>query len=895
MKNLILILISLFILGVDGARAQMCAPVPTGLVSAFSGDGNTLDPRSRSNGTLQNGASYAGGEVGQAFSLDGVDDQVTFPHVELQNTGSGLTLEAWIYPVTTPHGATIVQQRSPGNIGGYVLELVNTPFGPANAIGFYVYDIGSGSVQVQSPANAITPNTWQHVAGTYDGSFLRIYVNGVEVASQSAPGYSAKPSTEPIVVGRNVVNTSLAFNGKIDEVAIYNRGLAPTEIAAIYNAGTSGKCGPIATNAPDNQVLWLAGDGDATDSSGNGNNGTIQTGAAFAVGNVGQGFQFSGTAQNQVLIPDSPSLRPTTAITFDAWINPSSAGTGFQTVLFKGSTGSSAGQPYSLFLSGATHNIVARIGNDSTFEAFSSLAGIPANTYSHVAVTYDGATVRIYINGILDSSAACGIGALAQSNTQELRIGSLGGSFAYTGGVDEVDIFNRALSASEIQSIVNAGLAGKYKVQATVPADMVAWYPGDGNASDIQAANTAAPMGGATYAIGKVGQAFNLNGTSAFVQAPSSVANDPTGAANGASMEAWFYLNQLPSAAGHPMFIMSKSGTVGTDLFEIRIDPDDRVKFLFRGGGADANIIVQTGTWYHVVGTFNPVTPIISIYINGGLRALGASGGARTVSGVPLDIGHSSAQGGNRFFNGLIDEPAIYNRALTPEEIRDQFYAGSLGKYKGSSNPAVTNKAKAGEVEVTLAGVTRAGAIQATPISLASMPPLPVGAVGTGLNFDLSTTALFTGQASYCFNLPALTQAQFMDIGILHLEGGAWVDRATARNAANRTICGSSPTLSPFAIAHVLNPTAANASISGRILSANGRGIAGAVVTIAGSSGSRMRTISSSLGYYRFDELATGQSYVVGVSAKRYTFTPATLLISLVDEATNVDFVGENQ
>lgn len=80
--------------------------------------------------------------------------------------------------------------------------------------------------------------------------------------------------------------------------------LSASEIQTIFNAGTTGKCKPLATYAPENQVLWLAGDGDALDSSGNGNNATLQSGAGYAVGRVGQGFQFDGVDDN-VSVPDN--------------------------------------------------------------------------------------------------------------------------------------------------------------------------------------------------------------------------------------------------------------------------------------------------------------------------------------------------------------------------------------------------------------------------------------------------------------------------------------------------------------------------------------------------------------------------------------------------------------
>jgi hypothetical protein len=895
--NFIKIFLAAIILGFGSAQAsaQVCTPAPIGLVAAWSGDGDAVDARSRNNGTIQGNVTYAAGNVGQAFNLGGGNgDRVLVGNpVNLQLVDS--TIEAWIKRSSSGVVTNSPNPGSPGGIifaygqGGYAFLIDQN----TNKLGLSQV----GSSQILTPNFTITDTNWHHVAVTRSGPAFTagtqtiFYLDG---AADTPTGY-APPftfTTNAAIGSRGDGQTDNVFFGTIDELAIYDRALSAAQIQAIFNSGTAGKCKPLATTAPDNQVLWLAGDGDGRDSSGDGNNGTLPGGSVFTVGKVGQAFQFDGTVQSQIIVPDSQSLRPTTAVTVDAWINPSSAGTGFQGVLFKGNTGSAGGQPYSLFVGGVNHQVVVRVGNDSTFDALGSVGGLPANVYSHVAFTYDGATIRIYINGALDSSAASSIGNLAQIDTNVLRIGGLGSSFAYTGAADEIGIYNRALSLAEIQSISNSGLAGKYKVQSTVPSGAAGWYPGDGNANDIQAGNTGTLQGSATYANGKVGQAFSLNGTNAYVSAPSTAANDPTGAGTGASMEAWFYLNQLPSAAGHPMFIVSKSGTSGTDLFELRIDPDDRIKFLFRAGGVDANIIVQTGVWYHVVGTFDLTSGTASIYINGVLANVGATGGARTISVVPLDIGYSSALGGNRFFNGLIDEPAIFNRTLTANEIRDIYYAQSGGKYKAAANPTVSNKVKTGDIDLTFSSVTQSGAVSETPLSLSSLPALPAGAVSVGLTYDIATSAVYSGQTTVCFKLPALSAAQFANLGILHLESGFWIDRAVAKNTAARSICASTLTLSPFAVAQVLSPTSASVSVGGRVLLGKGSGIANARLTLTGANGEAKTVLSNQFGYYRFDGVSVGETYILSVGSKRFQFEQPTQVLTITDDMSDVNFTA---
>ncbi len=225
--------------GISG-KCRTCTPPPANMVSWYPGDGNANDIQGGNNGTLQNGATFAPGFVNQAFSFDGVDDQVTVPHNANQNTGSQITIDAWVYPITNAHGRTIFQKRSSGNIGGYVLESTAQPSGADNGLQWVIM-IGGVYRFVQTPANVLTLGTWQHVAATYNGAVMKVYVNGVEVASRAQTG-AIDPVTDPVVIGRNVANPSIAWHGLLDEIELFNRALSQGEIQAIVNAGNAGKC-----------------------------------------------------------------------------------------------------------------------------------------------------------------------------------------------------------------------------------------------------------------------------------------------------------------------------------------------------------------------------------------------------------------------------------------------------------------------------------------------------------------------------------------------------------------------------------------------------------------------------------------------------------------------------
>lgn len=99
-----------------------------------------------------------------------------------------------------------------------------------------------------------------------------------------------------------------------------------------------------------------------------------------------------------------------------------------------------------------------------------------------------------------------------------------------------------------------------------------------------------------------------------------------------------------------------------------------------------------------------------------------------------------------------------------------------------------------------------------------------------------------------------------------------------------------------FAVARYQNefiPTAATVSVSGRILTSDGNGVRNVIVTLTAPNGNTLTTRTSSFGYFRFDNIAVGETYVISVASKRFTFNPSTQILSVNEELTNIDFVAE--
>ena len=225
-------------------QPQVCTTPPSGMVSWWTGDGNTNDIIDSNPGTLQNGATFTTGQVGSSFSFDGVDDKVLIGNpvnLRLQD----FTIDAWIKLRTMEinYAARITGY----SIGGYGFflpgsDLVN-PFG-ASAVRQLSLD-KAGFDMVTAPF-AVNDTGWHHVAVTKSGGTVTFYHVGIPGAAQRG-GSNITFYNPGFVFNTNFMLGNLdgqvqPFPGLLDEVEVFNRALSASEIQSIFNAGSAGKC-----------------------------------------------------------------------------------------------------------------------------------------------------------------------------------------------------------------------------------------------------------------------------------------------------------------------------------------------------------------------------------------------------------------------------------------------------------------------------------------------------------------------------------------------------------------------------------------------------------------------------------------------------------------------------
>ena len=250
----------IFVVSMTSANAQCVAP-PSGMTNWWPADGNAFDIIGGNHGTLQNNAGFAAGEVGQAFSLDGANGFVLVPNdpgAAFNFTGS-FSIDAWVFLNSAPpQFAPIVSKWNDIGVNhrGYFLAIDTRVLN--DGVPRLRFDVSQDGLFVGGHSsiplsNVVFPlNTWTHVAAVFNGTThaLDVYINGVlhNGPSNISPTVSAPfVTSEPLLIGAGDLGSDQRdfFNGRIDEVELFNQPLTAVDVQSIFNAGSAGKIAPL--------------------------------------------------------------------------------------------------------------------------------------------------------------------------------------------------------------------------------------------------------------------------------------------------------------------------------------------------------------------------------------------------------------------------------------------------------------------------------------------------------------------------------------------------------------------------------------------------------------------------------------------------------------------------
>lgn len=455
MKTKLLSITAAFALSIN-AFAQ----IPTnGLVAYYQFNGNANDLSGNNNNGTVNGATLVtdrNGNTNSAYSFNGSTSYINIPHSStLTFTSNAISISFWAKIISVPssgyNGIIVSKQAGSGTSQQGFNVFGNT----AQTVGLSVSN-GGGNFGGDNNY-AVSLNQYHHFVYIYDNGNGIAYLDGIQAGGVLSQTATIGANTMDLLIGKaNWSNINAPnFNGVIDEMQIYDRGLTPTEVTQIY----SGVCSTV--DITTGLVAQYDFTGNANDLSGNSLNGTV-TGAVLTsdrFGNANSAYSFNGSTDN-ISINTNSILDFQTANKFSIsyWINPTTLSATQTSVILNKQIGSGSSQD------GWNSNIDVdfstnfRIQNGTSTSACafgSSPSTIGINQDYHIVQTYDNGISTVYINGVLFSQVNCT--ALIGDNSSVMLIGKATWTFSNTKGfngkIDDIRIYNRALSSCDIDSL----------------------------------------------------------------------------------------------------------------------------------------------------------------------------------------------------------------------------------------------------------------------------------------------------------------------------------------------------------------------------------------------------------------------------------------------------------
>ena len=219
------------------------------LLAYWKFDNNGLDETSHNNHATLSNAGYTSGRFGQSLDLAGRTAQSyakVSSSASLNNMTDQLTVSAWVYPYVAPEKYHVVVSRQRDEYGHpdqFFLGFgPKTPSRGGNGEITYKWHLSTTTNVIGADCYEHAPlvGQWIHMVGTYDGSNIRLYVNGELICTRPISG-DIPVDANPITFGMEENDASRRmlsfFNGRIDEVKMFNRNLSASEIQSLYELG----------------------------------------------------------------------------------------------------------------------------------------------------------------------------------------------------------------------------------------------------------------------------------------------------------------------------------------------------------------------------------------------------------------------------------------------------------------------------------------------------------------------------------------------------------------------------------------------------------------------------------------------------------------------------------
>ena len=503
-------------------------------------------------------------------------------------------------------------------------------------------------------------NEWTNITCTYKNQKIAIYINGVLRGTRENQNQILSWTDQ------DHFSYGLSYHGLIDDIRLYKRALSELEIFALYNLDSIPT--PPSFNPEENLVAYYPFNGNASDESGNGHDGTVN-GATLTQDRFGKSnmaYNFDG--DDSILLGDGlKEFAPTSyqGLTFSFWSKADSAG-----YVITQYINMNAGQ--SNFFTSIRPDLGAGgfhlAGNGTS--SITDVAQGESNDWNHwVIEMFPGENnIKVSRNGTLESRGTLNLNGSTSSTS--FLIGGLLNGVNLNGQIDDIRIYDRSFSDSEIAEL--------YELESKPPFDpdkgLIAYYPFNGNAKDASGNGNDGEVNGATLSDDRFGlrnSAYEFE-QSNFVDVPASESLNKDGPH---FISLWVKMDNYPSDGSTHSILTKGTNKGGAQIIVsdwgghpqvVTIRTLNNAKTLFTEGIS----ILPESNYFQLAYSYDGNK--FTTYLNGKVINVNTSpDGAIALPAGGLRFGRSTLPpgSGNVGLNGSIDDIRIYDRSFSEEEV----------------------------------------------------------------------------------------------------------------------------------------------------------------------------------------------------------------------------------
>ena len=628
-------------------------------VALYKLDGDATDESGNYNGTATN-VTYSTGVFGQAINFNGSSTSKLTTSLSI-NTASSFSISGWIKSDLNNTWQTWALAGS-SNSDALFMQKRGTGQGFENSLRFLIYD-GGIVIDMNSP-EPLTIGEWFHFAATINGSVGNLYINGANVVNNVS--YTHSKTYSNLTFGQRPITPSEFFDGSLDQIRIFNTELTPLEVESLYREKIivcGGQADTLDILGDNSCIATYQLNGNANDLSGN-YSGT-PTNVSYGVGEFDLAGVFNGSSSYIDTALNSSAVSSSSDFTISAWVNIDNFTSSYSQILVDGSNASWSGLGFSFQVTdtGLLRLNLANNGSSAGVTLTSSAVLSLSTWYNVIAVIDVGNEIRLYLNGV--SVANSSISSGARNTIGNWQIGrDTSGARWFDGSIDQVRIFNKALSAGEITTLYNETACDALACGGTTntldilsDGSCIAAYPLDGSPLDLSG-NYNGVQTDVTYPQGYFDLAGSFNGTSSAINTGIQTSSNDI---NSYSM--WF-----KTTTGGLLFYKQSTGTT-YGIREAVVDKVTGFLNLVAWGGSgnyvQSAIDYRDNQWHHIACIFN--YPTKELYVDGQFIGSNSSPEGTTPATNPLHIG--SRDTAVYVFDGEIDQVRIFNKAISAGEV----------------------------------------------------------------------------------------------------------------------------------------------------------------------------------------------------------------------------------